>query len=108
MNIYRPTTTADPPIPPKGGSTADRESGTDMYSDIRYEDIRELAKIASENNVEITLNVDKEGMSVDIKQSRPMSIITTTTESEEEQMASEMRDYCERYEPTYNSEDGSM
>ena len=29
-------------------------------------------------------------------------------ESEEEQMASEMRDYCERYEPTYNSEDGSM
>ena len=26
--MYRPTTTADPPIPPKGGSSADRESGT--------------------------------------------------------------------------------
>lgn len=51
--------------------------------EIRYDDIRELAKIASENNVEITLNVDKEGISVDIKKSRPMSIITTTTESEE-------------------------
>lgn len=76
--------------------------------DIRYEDIRELAKIASENNVEITLTVDKEGMSVDIKKSRPLSITTTTTESEEYQTASEMRDYCEEYEPTYNSEDGSM
>lgn len=29
-------------------------------------------------------------------------------ESEEYQTASEMRDYCEEYEPTYNSEDGSM
>lgn len=29
-------------------------------------------------------------------------------ESEEYQTASEMRDYCEKYEPTYNSEDGSM
>ena len=83
MNIYRPTTTADPPMPPKGGSSAERESRTDMYSDIRYEDIRELAKIASENNVEITLTVNEEGLSVNIEKSRPMSITTTTTESEE-------------------------
>ena len=26
----------------------------------------------------------------------------------EDEAASDMRDYCERYEPTYNSEDGSM
>lgn len=82
--MYRPTTTTtDPPIPPKGGSSADRESRTDMYADIRYEDIRELAKIASENNVEITLTVNEEGLSVNIEKSRPMSITTTTTESEE-------------------------
>ena len=88
MNMYRPTqTTSDPLTPPKGGSSADRESGTmnDMYSDIRYEDIRELAKIASENNVEIMLTVDKEGVSVNIKKPRSMSVTTTTTaESEEE------------------------
>ena len=26
----------------------------------------------------------------------------------DDEMASDMRDYCERYEPTYNPEDGSM
>jgi|GEM_PF-6655633 len=26
----------------------------------------------------------------------------------EDESASDMRDYCERYEPTYNPEDGSM
>ena len=26
----------------------------------------------------------------------------------EEELANDMRDYCERYEPTYNPEDGSM
>lgn len=26
----------------------------------------------------------------------------------EDETASDMRDYCERYEPTYNPEDGSM
>lgn len=26
----------------------------------------------------------------------------------EDEAASDMRDYCERYEPTYNPEDGSM
>lgn len=35
--------------------------------EIRYEDIRELAKIASENNVEITLTADKEGLSVAVE-----------------------------------------
>ena len=59
-----------------------REARNDMH-EIRYEDIRELAIIASENNVEITITVDKEGLSVNIEKSRPMSITTTTTESEE-------------------------
>lgn len=26
----------------------------------------------------------------------------------DDEMANDMRDYCERYEPTYNPEDGSM
>ena len=59
-----------------------RKARNDMNG-IRYEDLRELAKIASENNVEITVTVDKEGLSVNIEKSRPMSITTTTTESEE-------------------------
>lgn len=54
-----------------------------MEPQIRYEDIRELAKIASENNVEITITIDTEGLSVNIEKSRPMNITTTTTESEE-------------------------
>lgn len=39
---------------------------------------------------------------------RYFEVMQRRAESEEYKTASEMRDYCEKYEPTYNSEDGSM
>lgn len=36
------------------------------------------------------------------------NICPTDADEHSDEMQSDMRDYCERYEPTYNPEDGSM
>lgn len=45
---------------------------------------------------------------LNIKSSKAELIWDKPDEEIEEELANDMRDYCEHYEPTYNPDDGSM
>jgi len=53
----------------------------------------------------------KEGSQIDHALDMAISALRRSDEDDKDydyERASDMRDYCERYEPTYNPDDGSM